>query len=69
MTLAQYIDSINNHYRLGNSTEHTFRGDLQHLNSKNISLYRENIFKAIKLLFAKMMVNKTKSEDFQTVFF
>ena len=23
MTLAQYIDSINNHYRLGNSTEHT----------------------------------------------
>src|SRR5665811_1919022 len=31
MTLGQYIDNINNRYRLGNSTEHTFRGDLQHL--------------------------------------
>lgn len=31
MTLHQYIETINQRYRLGNSTEHTFRGDLQHL--------------------------------------
>jgi hypothetical protein len=42
MTLGQYIDNINNRYRLGNSTEHTFRGDLQHLNSKNISIQRKH---------------------------
>ncbi len=29
MTIEQYIESINKHYRLGNATEHTFRGDLQ----------------------------------------
>jgi len=27
MTLDQYIDSINKRYKLGNATEHTFRGD------------------------------------------
>lgn len=31
MTLDQYIESINKRYQLGNSTEHTFRGDLQQL--------------------------------------
>lgn len=31
MGIDQYIESINNRYRLGNSTEHTFRGDLQQL--------------------------------------
>lgn len=31
MTIDQYIDSINKRYKLGNSTEHTFRGDLQQL--------------------------------------
>ena len=31
MTIKQYIETINQRYRLGNSTEHTFRGDLQHL--------------------------------------
>jgi hypothetical protein len=31
MTLDQYIDNINRRYRLGNATEHTFRGDLQQL--------------------------------------
>jgi hypothetical protein len=31
MTLEQYISSINSRYRLGNATEHTFRGDLQQL--------------------------------------
>ena len=31
MTLDQYIDNINNRYKLGNATEHTFRGDLQTL--------------------------------------
>lgn len=31
MTLHQYINSINARYQLGNSTEHTFRGDLQQL--------------------------------------
>jgi len=31
MTLEQYIDSIDKRYRLGNATEHTFRGDLQNL--------------------------------------
>jgi predicted helicase len=31
MTLEQYIESINKRYKLGNATEHTFRGDLQQL--------------------------------------
>jgi len=31
MTIDQYIDSINARYKLGNATEHTFRGDLQQL--------------------------------------
>jgi len=31
MTLNQYIDNINKRYKLGNATEHTFRGDLQQL--------------------------------------
>ena len=31
MTLDQYIDSINRRFKLGNATEHTFRGDLQQL--------------------------------------
>jgi len=31
MTTDQYIASINQRYKLGNSTEHTFRGDLQQL--------------------------------------
>jgi very-short-patch-repair endonuclease len=31
MTLDQYLDTINQRYKLGNATEHTFRGDLQTL--------------------------------------
>ncbi len=31
MTLEQYIDNLDQRYRLGNATEHTFRGDLQQL--------------------------------------
>ncbi len=31
MTIEQYIESVNKRYRLGNATEHTFRGDLQQL--------------------------------------
>src|SRR5659263_541435 len=31
MTTFQYIDNINQRYKLGNATEHTFRGDLQTL--------------------------------------
>lgn len=31
MTTDQYIESINGRYRLGNTTEHSFRGDLQNL--------------------------------------
>lgn len=31
MNVHEYIESINRRYRLGNSTEHTFRGDLQQL--------------------------------------
>lgn len=31
MTLEKYIDNINKRYKLGNATEHTFRGDLQQL--------------------------------------
>jgi predicted helicase len=31
MTIQQYIDSIKERFKLGNSTEHTFRGDLQQL--------------------------------------
>ena len=31
MTIENYIDNINQRYKLGNATEHTFRGDLQQL--------------------------------------
>ncbi|MDD3771469.1 MAG: N-6 DNA methylase, partial [Weeksellaceae bacterium] len=31
MTLEQYISNLDQRYRLGNATEHTFRGDLQQL--------------------------------------
>lgn len=31
MTTSQYIDSINQRYKLGNATEHTFRGSLEQL--------------------------------------
>ena len=31
MTLHQYIETINQRFRQGNATEHTYRGDLQHL--------------------------------------
>ncbi len=31
MTIENYIDNINQRDKLGNSTEHTFRGDLQQL--------------------------------------
>ena len=29
MDLNNYIESLNQRYKLGNATEHTFRGDLQ----------------------------------------
>ena len=31
MNISQYLDSLNKRYKLGNATEHTFRGDLQQL--------------------------------------
>lgn len=31
MTIEQYLESINKRYKLGNATDHTFRGDLQQL--------------------------------------
>jgi hypothetical protein len=31
ITTQQYLDNINQRYKLGNATEHTFRGDLQNL--------------------------------------
>lgn len=31
MDLDQYINNLNQRYKLGNETEHTFRGDLQQL--------------------------------------
>lgn len=31
MTLHDYLDKLNRRFKLGNSTEHTFRGDLQYL--------------------------------------
>lgn len=31
MTLEQYIQNLNQRYKLGNATEHTYRGDLQQL--------------------------------------
>jgi len=31
MTISQYIENINQRYKLGNGTEHTYRGDLQQL--------------------------------------
>lgn len=29
MNLNNYVESLNQRYKLGNATEHTFRGDLQ----------------------------------------
>ncbi len=40
MTITQYIDNINQRYKLGNATEHTFRGDLQQLLESLISEIR-----------------------------
>ncbi len=31
MTIPEYLQSLNSRFRLGNATEHTFRGDLQNL--------------------------------------
>jgi len=31
MTTDQYLSELNKRYKLGNATEHTFRGDLQQL--------------------------------------
>ena len=31
MTLQEYIENLDKRYKLGNATEHTFRGDLQQL--------------------------------------
>jgi hypothetical protein len=31
MTISQYLENINNRYKHGNATEHTYRGDLQQL--------------------------------------
>ena len=31
MTLESYVDNLNQRYKLGNATEHTYRGDLQQL--------------------------------------
>jgi hypothetical protein len=31
MTLNQYVETINQRFGQGNATEHTYRGDLQHL--------------------------------------
>jgi len=31
MTVSQYLDKLNSRFKAGNSTEHTFRGDLQTL--------------------------------------
>ena len=40
MTIEQYIDNINQRYKLGNATEHTFRGDLQQLIESLVSEIR-----------------------------
>ena len=31
MTIQEYIDKVNIHFKTGISTEHTYRGDLQNL--------------------------------------
>jgi hypothetical protein len=31
MTISEYLDNLNRHYKTGISTEHTYRGDLQSL--------------------------------------
>lgn len=40
MTLLQYIDNINQRFKLGNATEHTFRGDLQQLLESMVPIIR-----------------------------
>ena len=48
MTLDQYIDSINQRYKLGNATEHTFRGDLQLLLERIVPKKERQMKTAIK---------------------
>ena len=55
MTLDQYIDNINKRYKLGNATEHTFRGDLQQLLE---SLVPDKKFQ-LDLLKLKTLATKT----------
>ena len=31
MTIQQYIENLNRKFKVGNTTEHTFRGTLEHL--------------------------------------
>jgi len=31
MTIESYVDNLNQRYKLGNATEHTYRGDLGNL--------------------------------------
>jgi len=51
MTTAQYLDNINGRYKLGNATEHTFRGDLTQLiesivpDIKTTTLFSHNMHK------------------------
>jgi hypothetical protein len=41
MPLSSYISSINARYKLGNATEHAFRGDLQQLIESLVPEIRE----------------------------
>ena len=40
MTTEQYIHNLNQRYKLGNATEHSFRGDLQQLLERLVSEVR-----------------------------
>ncbi len=59
MTTEQYIQNIAQRYKLGNATEHTFRGDLQQLLENLIPIIRAtNEPKRQKLEFDFMLQHK-----------
>ena len=64
MTLEQYIDSINKRYKLGNATEHTFRGDLQQL-LESLVLQYSNIEDSYNLKCKWLKDRKLEFNDIQ----
>lgn len=61
MTIAEYLQSLNSRFRLGNATEHTFRGDLQNL--LEFFILVENEVEKIKFEDGKIYINAEQYFD------